>query len=61
MATSSILANFNINDSKKAEDFVKALDISAKESFNKASTDCKTFIVLPNDIKSLWAKRKGQK
>ena len=53
MATSSIFANFNINDSKKAEDFVKALDISAKESFKKASTDCKAFIVLPNDIKSL--------
>ena len=61
MATSSIFANFNINDSKKAEDFVKALDISAKERFKKASTDCKAFIVLPNDIKSLWAKRKEQK
>ena len=61
MATSSIFANFNINDSKNAEDFVKALDISAKESFKKAGTDCKAFIVLPNDIKSLWAKRKEQK
>jgi len=35
MATSSIFANFNINDSKKAEDFVKALDISAKKVSKK--------------------------
>ena len=61
MATSSIFANFNINDSKKAEDFVKALDISAKKSFKKESVDCKSFIVLPDDIKSLWAKRKNKK
>ena len=53
MATSSIFANFNINDSKKAEDFVKALEISAKESFKTVTTDRKFFVVLPNDIKSL--------
>ncbi len=61
MATSSIFANFNISDSKKAEDFVKALDISAKGNTKKLSTDRKSFVVLPNDIKTLWAKRKEQK
>ena len=61
MATSSIFANFNISDSKKAEDFVKSLDISAKGNTKKLSTDRKSFVVLPNDIKTLWAKRKEQK
>lgn len=61
MATSSIFANFNISDSKKAEDFVKALDISAKGNTKKTFTDGKSFVVLPNDIKTLWAKRKEQK
>ena len=61
MATSSIFANFNISDSKKADDFVKALDISAKGNTKKLSTDRKSFVVLPNDIKTLWAKRKEQK
>ena len=32
MATSSIFANFNITDSKTAENFVKALDFSAQEN-----------------------------
>ena len=58
MATSSIFANFNIMDSKKAEDFVKALDRSAQETTEKPSTDKKAFLVLPADIQSLWAKRK---
>ena len=31
MATSSIFASFNINDSKTAEAFVKALDESSKD------------------------------
>lgn len=31
MATSSILTNIKITDSKQAEDFAKALDISAHE------------------------------
>lgn len=61
MATSSIFANFNIDDSKKAEAFVKALDISAKDNTRKLSTDKKTFVVLPDDIKKLWAKRKEKK
>ncbi|MBO4638570.1 MAG: hypothetical protein J5710_02325 [Treponema sp.] len=61
MATSSIFANFNITDSKKAESFVQALDVSAKENTKKESTDKKSFIALPGDIKSLWAKRKEQK
>lgn len=61
MATSSIFANFNITDSKKAEDFVKALDISAKESSRKATADKNSFVVLPGDIKHLWAKRKAKK
>ena len=60
MATSSIFANFNITDSKKAEDFVKALDISAKETSKKSAVSNKSFVVLPNDIKSLWAKRKNK-
>ena len=46
MATSSIFANFNISDSKKAEDFVKALDISAKGNTKKLSTDRKSFVVI---------------
>ena len=57
MATSSIFANFNITDSKKAESFVKALDISAKENTKKSTESKSSFLVLPNDIKSLWAKR----
>lgn len=61
MATSSIFANFNITDSKKAENFVKALDISANENTRKTSEDKKSFIVLPDAIKTLWAKRKEQK
>ena len=60
MATSSIFANFNITDSKKAENFVAALDISAKETSKKSEADKKSFIVLPCDIKSLWAKRKNR-
>ena len=58
MATSSIFADFNITDAAKAEAFVKALDSSAQEN---ASADRKTKkppIVLPSDIKSLWARRK---
>ena len=58
MATSSIFANFNITDSKKAESFVQALDVSAKDKTKKNSDDKKSFVVLPADIKSLWAKRK---
>ncbi len=61
MATSSIFANFNITDSKKAEDFVKALDISAKESSQKVSMDKNAFVVLQSDIKNLWDKRKAKK
>ena len=60
MATSSIFANFNINDSTKAEDFVKALDISAQENTVKTHTDMKSFVVLPSEIKSLWDKRKNK-
>lgn len=58
MATSSIFANFNITDSKTAENFVKALDVSASENTKKVQTDSKSFLVLSNDIKSVWAKRK---
>ena len=58
MATSSIFANFNITDSKKAESFVQALDVSAKDKTKKNSDDKKSFVVLPADIKSLWTKRK---
>ncbi|MBR4375044.1 MAG: hypothetical protein IKO57_14535 [Treponema sp.] len=61
MATSSIFANFNITDSKKAEDFVKALDISAKESSQKVSMDKNAFVVLQSDIRNLWDKRKAKK
>ena len=61
MATSSIFANFNITDSKKAEDFVKALDISAKESSRKVTADKNSFVVLPGDIRHLWANRKAKK
>ena len=61
MATSSIFANFNITDSKKAEDFVAALDSSAKEPRREVSADRNAFVVLSFDIKSLWAKRKAQK
>lgn len=61
MATSSIFANFNITDSKKAEIFVNVLDSSAKECSKKSSAEKKSFVVLPNDIKTLWAKRKVQK
>ena len=57
MATSSIFANFNITDSKKAKSFVRALDISAKENTEKSTEDKSSFLVLPNDIKSLWVKR----
>ena len=60
MATSSIFANFNITDSKKAESFVNALDSSAKETIKKSSADKKAFVVLSGDIKSLWAKRKSK-
>lgn len=60
MATSSIFANFNINDTKKAENFVKALDISAQENTKKIPVDKKSFVVLPQDIKSLWSKRKSK-
>ena len=60
MATSSIFANFNITDSKKAENFVNALDISAKETSKKSAVSNKSFVALPNDIKSLWAKRKNK-
>ena len=60
MATSSIFANFNITDSKKAESFVNALDVSAKETAKKSAVLNKSFVVLPNDIKSLWAKRKSK-
>ena len=60
MATSSIFANFNITDSTKAEDFVKALETSAQENAVKNSTDKKSFVVLPSEIKSLWDKRKNK-
>lgn len=60
MATSSIFANFNITDSKKAENFVNALDSSAKETEKNPSSEKKAFIVLSGDIKSLWAKRKSK-
>lgn len=60
MATSSIFANFNITDSKKAENFVNALDRSAKETEKKSNSEKKTFVVLSSDIKSLWAKRKSK-
>ncbi|MGN0730145.1 hypothetical protein [Treponema sp.] len=60
MATSSIFANFNITDSKKAESFVTALDNSAKEKNKKPCANKNSFVVLPDDIKSLWAKRKSK-
>ncbi len=60
MATSSIFANFNRTESKKAENFVNALDISAKETSKKSAVSNKSFVVLPNGIKSLWAKRKNK-
>ncbi len=61
MATSSIFANFNIIDSKKAEDFARALDISAKENSRKSAGRKNAFVSLPDEIKSLWAKRKVHK
>ena len=58
MATSSIFANFDITDSKKAESFVKALDFSAQENTKRTADNPKSFLVSPNDIKTIWAKRK---
>ena len=58
MATSSIFANFDINDSIKAENFVNALNISAHENTESASDNSNKILVSPNDIKSVWAKRK---
>ncbi len=59
MATSSIFANFNISDPKKAESFVQALDASAKDASKNDSARQTSSIVHPADIKSLWAKRKN--
>ena len=53
--------NQRLADSKKAEDFVKALDISAKESSQKVSMDKNAFVVLQSDIRNLWDKRKAKK
>ena len=51
MATSSIFANFNITDSKKAESFVQALDVSAKDKTKKNSDDRVEFsVVFPAQI-----------
>ena len=53
MATSSIFANFNITDPKKAESFNKALDDSAK-ALAKQKTPrehhYEDFLVRPEDI-----------
>lgn len=57
MPISSIFANFNITDSKKAEKFAKALDISAKENAKKKTSEKEVVGTVADEIKVLWKKR----
>lgn len=57
MATSSIFASFNINDSKTAEAFVEALDQSSKDPKWVPTFPEPTFITDKNKIRELFAKR----
>lgn len=56
MATSSIFASFNINDSKTAEAFVEALDQSSKEPKRKPLTPAPLHITDKDKILAFFAK-----
>lgn len=60
MATSSIFASFNINDSKTAEAFVEALDESSKDP-RRESTSNTTFITDKDKIREIFAKWEKKK
>ncbi|MBO6229125.1 MAG: hypothetical protein J6O50_01030 [Ruminiclostridium sp.] len=56
MATSSIFASFNINDSKTAEAFVDALDQSSKEPRRKPLSPAPLHITDKDKILAFFAK-----
>ena len=53
MATSSIFANFDISDPKKARAFVKALEESARTCQGK-NPHKKTLVTNPRQVKKLF-------
>lgn len=55
MATSSIFASFNINDSKTANAFVEALDESSKDP-RRVPTSGSTIITDKDKIREIFAK-----
>ena len=56
MATSSIFASFNINDSKTAEAFVKALDESSKDP-KRVPTSGSTYLTDKDKILEFFGKQ----
>ena len=58
MATSSIFANFNITDNKKAEAFVAALEASEKDAKRTPTSPVSSLITDHESIRNFFAKRK---
>lgn len=57
MATSSIFANFNINDSRTAEAFVEALETSANEPKRTPTAPVEPLTTDTNEIRAFFTKR----
>lgn len=57
MATSSIFANFNINDSRTAEAFVEALETSANDPKRTPTAPVEPLTTDTNEIREFFKKR----
>ncbi len=61
MATSSIFANFSINDKKTAEAFVKAIEQSEKEQNTVSISSIPVCLTDKNKIADFFKKRMNKK
>lgn len=61
MATSSIFANFVINDKETAESFVRALEASANDVQRKTVCTSTSTVTDPEAIRALLLKRKERR
>lgn len=61
MATSSIFANFSINDSKTAESFVEAIEQSKNENNTVQNNSLSEYLTDKSKIKEFFRKRNKKK
>lgn len=61
MATSSIFANFNINDNETAEAFAEALAQSAADQPPMPKSSNAVYVTEPDELKRMMARRKKRK